>query len=153
MTNRAVLEVADVMPRIELAYRAGRRAPLSLSRLLLDIRATFPKLVIELRTINRRSPGAELIWMIAASEDALMPDGNPFFLIGAAPEYSDGVHAGFDAWLAARGWYIERYSTAWYVPTRLPTDEERAQWTLDVEECLRARIGPPTRDQLDPCPF
>jgi hypothetical protein len=149
----SVLEVADMFPAIERAYRSGGRAPLNLSRLLLDVRVTFPKLLVELRPISRRLPGAELIWMIAASEDALMPDGNPFFLIGDAPEYSDGIHAGFDAWLDARGWYIERYSTAWYIPTRLPTDEERAQWLLEEAECVSARIGPPTRDQLDQCPF
>lgn len=128
-----------------------------IERLVADIRITFPKVMVERRHgIARRSPGRELEWMICAPEcDVEMPDGNPIFSHFAeeGDEYTaDGWHRAFEAWLAFRGWYLERHDESWFPPAQLPTDEERAQWAAESLAYQVATQGPPLPAHLD-CPF
>jgi hypothetical protein len=102
---------------------------MTIDQLIADIRATFPKLAIQQRTQYTTTLTGALAWMIGGDHEAVMPDGMQI-LVDASDDdhYSFGVHAAFDAWLANRGWYLERYDEFWFWPTKLPTPEEIAEW-------------------------
>lgn len=153
--------VADVYEKIVADYRAGtiakreRRSPKAeKAALLRDVRATFPLVAIDQRYVDRRSPGRELAWMIAAPEEAAtMADGLPMFChwhFRDENSYNDdGWHLAFDRWLELRGWYLERYDEVWFEPAALPTDEERAQWAAERTAYEKATQGPQLPVHLD----
>jgi hypothetical protein len=123
---------------------------ISIDRLVADMRATFPKLRVRRRDASFRSPGFELVWMIAGDDEVVMPDGQR--MLDDCPDddqYRFGVHVAFDAWLALRGWYLERHDEFWFVPAELPTDEELAQWAAERKEYEWATQGPPIPDHLN----
>lgn len=97
--------------------------------LISDIRATFPMLDV----MRREMRADELkVWMVGAQQHAEMPDGLSFFCDCAgcreSGSHDNGVHGAFVGWLEKRGFYLERYDEFWWVPTRLPTEEELAEW-------------------------
>jgi hypothetical protein len=125
-------------------------------KLIADIRSTFPLIDVSRRSVNRRSPGRELVWMIAAPEGkALMVDGLPIFTErinddGERVFYDDdGWHVAFMRWLELRGWYLERHDEFWFVPAELPTDEELAQWAAERQAYAIATQGPKLPLHLD----
>jgi hypothetical protein len=76
--------------------------------LLADLAATFPG-VFARPLREHGSAGFDFgVW---TGGDAHMPDGMPIFseLLTNEPEYEDGAHAGFRAWLQQRGWTVENY--------------------------------------------
>ena len=99
--------------------------PMSVEAMHTDLRLTFPAL----RTRPLQDFGVrgftEGFWTDEESAHS-MPDGLRIFdnisaLAGDdAPDYDGTVHAGFVAWLDARGWYVERYDglTYFLVPDR-----------------------------------
>ncbi len=46
----------------------------------------------------------------------VMPDGEPMFsdLANGCDGYNGPIHTGFEAWLAARGWWVENYDAGTY---------------------------------------
>lgn len=127
---------------------------MDLGRLLRELLATFPGLFVTAFPFRNAGGYAQMQEMIAAREGFCMPDGLPFFDYFCEIEMcTHAVHPALDAWLAMRGWYLERYDEAWYLPSRMPTDEDRAEWARLAQEAAIARIGPPTHASLDPCPF
>lgn len=120
---------------------------MNIEELMQDISATFPVIQRQLREGCLRG---ESVWMISNFE-ADMPDGLPVFRDGSDDEtYSCAVHTGFDAWLNARGWYLEREDDFWFIPTELPTAEELAEMRAESARIETALQGP--RNPFD-CPF
>ena len=88
------------------------------NELIADLKVTFPG--IHARPLSEYgAPGwTHGVW---TGGEALMPDGLPVFstLHNEMGDYDGGIHEGFTAWLASRGWYIETYDygTHFIVPS------------------------------------
>jgi hypothetical protein len=92
-------------------------------QLLADLKATFPG--IHARPL--REFGAEgWDYGVWTGGEADMPDDMPIFstMNYGDPEFNGDVHAGFLAWLAQRGWYIETYDHGTYMIVPISDAEE-----------------------------
>jgi hypothetical protein len=94
-------------------------------QLLADLRATFPGIdarpLREFGTEWRNRPG---VW--TGGDSISMPDGLPIFssMHCDDPHYNGYVHDGFEAWLQARGWYVETYDGGTFLILSLVELEE-----------------------------
>jgi hypothetical protein len=118
-------------------------------QMIADVRVTFPKIAVVQRTQYTTSRTGDLSWMIGGDENACMPDGLRMLDDCSDDDnYHFGVHVAFEAWLANRGWYLERYDDFWFWPFPLPTAEEMAIYTRQHAELLEKHGV-----SLDECPF
>jgi hypothetical protein len=92
------------------------KAPLKIltyDEMTVALAAAYPRLQRRpLREFGGRWAHIDGIWTGGTgSSGDMMPDGFPIFstLYSGHPEYDGPVHAGFEAWLEARGWGSEWY--------------------------------------------
>jgi hypothetical protein len=125
---------------------------MNMDELIFDIRATFPGVIAE----SRQSCTGGMHWMIGGEQHVELPDGLSVFCdcYGCIENgtHDGGVHLGFAAWLESRGFYLEREDSFWFVPTALPTEEQKAEWARQDAEAYAKHIlfnlGRPVGDGL-----
>lgn len=91
-----------------------------------ELGVTFPSLWTRpLRDFGHSVVDSEGVWT-GQDTPHLMQDGLPIFddLAAGEPPYNGTVHEAFEAWLANRAWYCERYDDTTYF--LLPIE---GQWT------------------------
>lgn len=144
-----VFKVTDIQHKIEADYDAGTVAKLTgvtKGQLLDDIKATFPGISVMFRKscCEDNTPS----WMIAAGDDAVMPDSLPIFssLFNGEDTHDGEVHTAFTAWLENRGWYLEREDEFWFVPEPIPTAEEIEAFRRDFLMTDAERAALPVDD-------
>lgn len=120
-------------------------------QMLSELVITFPPLRVRLlREFGTAYAGAEGVWT-GQDPTHLMPDGLPIFddLAAGEPPYDGTVHGAFEAWMANRAWYVERYDDTTYLLRPIdPADdamfeEWHTAWAelarLDAERAQRQR--------------
>lgn len=87
------------------------------ARLISDLNATFPG--VDATSLRQWSGHSDCLGAVVSGE-ARMPDGLEIgpYIAPEIDEYDGYIHQGFEAWLNARGWYVELYEpgTLWVVP-------------------------------------
>lgn len=146
-----VIQVSDIRQQVEADYDAGTIAKLTgitKGQLLADIKATFPGVNVMFRkSCCEENPPS---WMIAAGDDAFMPDGLPIVssFFNGEDTHDGEVHTAFTAWLENRGWYLEREDEFWFMPEPIPTAEEIEAFRRDFLMTDVERAALPNDDGL-----
>ena len=88
---------------------------LTTAQMMSELTITFPALWKRpLSEFGADYAGQEGVW--TGGDGDKMQDGDPIFcsLANGEPPYNGSVHEGFEAWLANRGWGVDRYDGETY---------------------------------------
>ena len=108
------------------------------ARLIADLAATFPG--TNPRSLRQWS-GRSTSFGACVCGEAVMPDGCEIgpYIFPDSDEYDGWVHAGFEAWVEARGWYVELYEPGALHIVPIPAI------AIAVDEINRVWYPPPSR--------